>query len=129
MFIGIDISKKYLDIAFFQDGKLSEKACRIENTPEKIQKWSQTLQNVSLVVLEATGGYEKALISVLPRQGGGDLGSALNEMYISLRVDCSPQAQEFTAGLLADQALQINFDRFCRTFRIQPFQHIGHLMG
>ncbi len=66
-FLGIDVSKAALDAHLRPDGT----ACRFDNTPEGIAalvKWATPLAP-TLVVLEATGGYENALTAALSLAG------------------------------------------------------------
>jgi transposase len=62
-FIGIDVSKNYLDVADSPTGPTR----RIDNSPEAHRALAADLQAASpaLVVVEATGGYETGLIVVL----------------------------------------------------------------
>ncbi len=66
-FIGIDVSKDWLDIAIHATGR----PLRIDNTRESIATWIATLDPgaVSLVAFEPTGGYERVL-----RQGLAEAG-------------------------------------------------------
>jgi transposase len=59
-FVGIDVCKTHLDI--FQEPNHS---LRITNTEEAISSFIADLSGVSLVVLEATGGYERLLAEFL----------------------------------------------------------------
>lgn len=63
-FIGIDVSKAHLDIF---DGS----ARRIANTPEAIAHWLAGLEEVRLVLFEATGRYDRALQQQLHDAGIG----------------------------------------------------------
>ncbi|QDU74346.1 Transposase [Bremerella volcania] len=65
MFIGIDVSKDKLDVA------IGDAVRQWPNTPEGHQQIVQELKSLSIdgVVLEGTGGYEKAIV--------GELGAAL----------------------------------------------------
>jgi transposase len=56
-FIGVDVSKAWLDIARF--GK--ETVERIDNTAAAVEAWSRGLEREALVVFEPTGGYERVL--------------------------------------------------------------------
>ncbi len=65
-FVGVDVSKAKLDFAF-DDGKASR---QIKNTEKQIV--DQLIANIAdpqqtIVVMEATGGYENLLISLLAR--------------------------------------------------------------
>jgi transposase len=62
-FVGIDVSRKTLDIHLRPDGT----ACSFDNTPEGIDAllaWLRPL-GVTLIVLEASGGYERAVLTAL----------------------------------------------------------------
>lgn len=63
LFVGIDISKKRLDVAIAP----TNKSFNYPNNKTGIQKLLQRLQNLSpkLVLLEATGGYEYLLVAAL----------------------------------------------------------------
>jgi len=67
LFIGIDVSKDWLDIAVHEAGR----AIRIANTGPAIAAWSATLapQAGALVAFEPTGGYERALRQALDAAG------------------------------------------------------------
>jgi transposase len=58
MFIGVDVSKDWLDIATYDRGEVQ----RIDNTTEAVVIWIATLagKNV-LIAFEPTGGYERIL--------------------------------------------------------------------
>jgi transposase len=61
-FVGIDVSKEWLDVAF-----LEGPGQRVSNDPEGLQTLLEKLQGlvVELVVLEATGGYERLAVATL----------------------------------------------------------------
>jgi transposase len=61
VFVGVDVGKRYLDVA------LPEHVERVSNEPEAIGALMKRLNKIApvLVVLEATGGYETALILAL----------------------------------------------------------------
>lgn len=67
LFIGIDVSKDWLDIAIHQTGR----PIRLANTRESIGSWIATLDPaaVSLVAFEPTGGYERVLRQELAAAG------------------------------------------------------------
>jgi transposase len=67
MFIGIDVSKARLDVAF----RPQAQACRYANDPEGIAALVERLRGLApaLVVLEATGGYEFPLAAALAAAG------------------------------------------------------------
>lgn len=61
--IGIDVSKKYLDIHIFP----ANKKLRIDNTVSSINNFCCKVKNYNLkqIAFEASGGYERLLVSVL----------------------------------------------------------------
>ena len=63
MCIGVDISKKYLDVCFHE----TQKMMRIENTSKDVAKFVRSLKKrtIKKIVFEASGGYENLLTSVL----------------------------------------------------------------
>lgn len=63
--IGIDVSKRYLDVA----GSGSDQVRRWSNDPEGIAALVEALveRSPALVVLEATGGYEMAAVQAMQR--------------------------------------------------------------
>jgi transposase len=63
VFIGIDVSKRHLDVALPQGIE------RVSNDPEGVESLAVKLNKAApaLVVLEATGGYETALVLALQR--------------------------------------------------------------
>jgi transposase len=66
-FVGIDVSKAYLDVASRPDGQ----EFRLPNTPEGIATLVQRLEAAppELVVMEATGGLERAVAVALAEAG------------------------------------------------------------
>ena len=66
-YVGIDVGKKSLDLAVYG----SKKTTTFPNTEEGIEKLLLALQkiNPSLIVVEATGGYERLLVVALISQG------------------------------------------------------------
>ena len=66
-YVGIDVSKDKLDIAILGD----KQAWQVENTKAGIQKLVQQMQKVcpELIVVEATGGYQRAVVEALLRAG------------------------------------------------------------
>jgi len=65
MFVGIDISKDHLDIC----QEPSRPTVRRPNTPSAVKGLARELQKASLVVVEATGGYERLIVEALCEQG------------------------------------------------------------
>ncbi len=68
MFVGIDVSKAWLDIAQWQDGKPLGTIERQQNSVESTKNLAESLQSAELVVVEATGGYEQFLVEALLEQ-------------------------------------------------------------
>ena len=66
-FVGIDVSKAQLDVAYFEHPKVRQ----FENAPKGIKALvaELTQQSPQLIVLEATGGYETALACALADAG------------------------------------------------------------
>jgi transposase len=67
IFVGVDISKEHLDVAFGPD----QAPQRFPYTPEGVNRLLAYLQALSptLIVLEATGGLEADLMDALSRAG------------------------------------------------------------
>lgn len=64
LYIGIDISKLKLSIAFFKDGKWQK--MEVLNEAKSIQKWIKSLDSEAVqVVFEATGSYGAKLLWLL----------------------------------------------------------------
>lgn len=66
-FLGIDVSKATLDVHLRPEGKV----CRFDNTPDGIAAlvtWAAPL-TPTLIVLEATGGYQNAVVAALTLVG------------------------------------------------------------
>src|SRR5258708_32300408 len=66
-FVGIDVSKGFLDVHVRPDTT----ACQFANTPEGLTAllaWLQPL-GPTLIVVEASGGYERALLATLSLGG------------------------------------------------------------
>lgn len=66
IFVGVDVSKNFLDFTWKPDGKL----CRVENSIRGIRQLVRTLQkfHVSIVVIESTGRYEQNLFKTLQQE-------------------------------------------------------------
>jgi transposase len=101
VFVGIDVGKYYVDLAV--DGE--EGASRFKNDDSGIEQILKALQSrsVSLVVLEATGGYERQVLASLlgagipavavnPRQVR-DFAKALGKLEKTDRVDAQVLAR------------------------------------
>ncbi len=67
VFAGIDVSKEHLDLALTEDGDVE----RLPNTPKGIRTIVKRLRTQTLqrVVIESTGGYERAVLDALQRAG------------------------------------------------------------
>ena len=67
VYVGIDVSKDYLEVAVDTEGR----SRRFPNTAAGIRDLVQRLQSlvVVLIVVEATGGYERALANALDAAG------------------------------------------------------------
>lgn len=67
MFIGLDVSKEWLDIAW-SDARPVQ---RCENQPAAVEAWARQLAPTppTLIVLEATGGYERLAVAILLARG------------------------------------------------------------
>ena len=85
--VGVDVAKDNLEVAF--EG---EKSFAIANTASAIEKRiiSKIAEQSSLVVCEATGGYERELVDVLQAQG------------ISVAVANAKRVRDFASSLGAD---------------------------
>lgn len=100
-FVGIDVSKDWLDVHL-----LNSQACeRLENSPEGQQRLIDRLarEPVERVVLEATGGYERLIVTALmaaglpvvvvnPRQVR-DFAKALGQLAKTDRIDAEVLAR------------------------------------
>src|SRR5215216_218487 len=66
-FVGIDVSKDRLDVAVLGE----EQGWQVDNTQEGIAKLVQQMQEAcpELIVVEATGGYQRAVVEALFRAG------------------------------------------------------------
>lgn len=65
MFVGIDVSKDYLDIYSLE----ASEGYRVENNANGIAELASKLCGAQLIVLEATGGQEKAVLYALSQVG------------------------------------------------------------
>ena len=66
-FVGIDVSKAYVDVFYERNARLA----RVPNRAEDLTVFVGALEPASLVVLEATGRYDRALCAELERAGVG----------------------------------------------------------
>ena len=59
-FVGIDVSKSYLDVAVGDDGE----EWRVKNDPEAIELLVERLEKIDpkLIVIESTGGLERPVL-------------------------------------------------------------------
>jgi transposase len=62
-YVGIDVSKDRLDVAVLGE----ERGWQVDNTPNGIAKLVQQMENLQpeLIVVEATGGYQRAVVEAL----------------------------------------------------------------
>jgi transposase len=65
VWVGIDVAKRMIDVARGVDGKLE----RVERAVGPLQQWARTLPLHARVVLEATGGLERLVTTVLRARG------------------------------------------------------------
>ena len=96
-FIGVDVSKNKLDIAS-ADG---QSVIAVGNNKQEINAWIKTLNEIAatIVVMEATGGYESLLVSLL------------HQHHIALAVVNPRQVRDFAKGIGCDAKT----DRIWRT--------------
>ena len=87
-FIGVDVSKNKLDIAS-ADG---QSVIAVGNNKQEINAWIKTLNEIAatIVVMEATGGYESLLVSLL------------HQHHIALAVVNPRQVRDFAKGIGCD---------------------------
>jgi len=66
-YVGIDVSKDRFDVAVLGE----ERGWQADNTPNGIAKLVQQMENLQpeLIVVEATGGYQRAVVEALFRAG------------------------------------------------------------
>jgi transposase len=85
LFVGIDVGKYHVEIALSDEGEVS----RFKNDDEGIDGVLELLKgrNVGLVVLEATGGYERQILASL-------LGAGIPAVAVNPR-----QARDFAKGM------------------------------
>jgi transposase len=65
VWIGIDVAKQAIDVAHGSAGPLE----RVERALGPLQQWAQTIRKQGRVVLEATGGLERVVTTVLRARG------------------------------------------------------------
>lgn len=85
IFIGIDVSKDYLDIHF------DHKHYRIKNNSTMILKFIKTnvlqfVTNIKLCALESTGGYERLVMKILQNSGVAVHRAHPNKVYAFAKV-------------------------------------------
>jgi transposase len=64
VYIGVDVSKDFIDVFDPQAG-----ASRVRTTKRHLARFAETLPEGRVVVLEATGGYERPLMEALEKAG------------------------------------------------------------
>ena len=66
-FVGIDVSKDRLDVAVLREDQGSQ----VDNTDKGIAKLVEQMQELEpdLIVVEATGGYQRAVVDALFQSG------------------------------------------------------------
>jgi transposase len=110
MSIGIDVAKDSLEVCFGTDGPIEHLANDLDSHDRLVQRLGE--QSVSLIVLEATGGYEAAVAGALqaaglpvaivnPRQAR-DFAKALGLLAKTDAIDARVLAR--FAALLAERA-------------------------
>lgn len=62
--IGVDIAKHWIDVF----NPHTRQACRVKTTPKALQGFARKLPDDTLVIMEASGGYEQPLIQALIRE-------------------------------------------------------------
>jgi transposase len=65
VWVGIDVAKRMIDVARGPAGELE----RVERALGPLQQWAQTIPRQARVVLEATGGLERVVTTVLRARG------------------------------------------------------------
>src|SRR5262245_46589196 len=65
VWIGIDVAKQAIDVARGPAGPLE----RVERALGPLQQWAQSIPKQARVVLEATGGLERVVTTVLRARG------------------------------------------------------------
>lgn len=96
-YLGIDVSKAHLDVAF------SQRSTRITNAPKSITSFVASLPAASHLVLEATGGYERPLVQAAHQMGVRV--SVLNPARVrafALSKGCRAKTDKIDAAILRD---------------------------
>jgi predicted NBD/HSP70 family sugar kinase len=57
MFVGLDVHKKYAEVAIIDEDGVIEKQERIENEPGKIEEFSNMLSNAEMVLESSSTWY------------------------------------------------------------------------
>lgn len=65
VWLGIDVAKDAIDVAYAGDGSVA----RIARRTVCLQEWAATVPPNAWAVLEATGGYERAVATALRARG------------------------------------------------------------
>ena len=110
IFVGIDVSKKKLDYAWVPNGKPRQ----IANTPEGFSELIHELQTLNpiIVVIEATGGYERHVLR------------ALQEHLIPVKLINPRQVRDFARSInllcKTDKLDALVLARFAQSRRLTP---------
>ena len=65
VWIGVDVAKQMIDVAHGLDGRIE----RVERVLGRLRAWAETLPTHARVVVEATGGLERLVTTVLRTRG------------------------------------------------------------
>ena len=65
VWIGVDVAKQMIDVAHGRDGRIE----RVERVLGRLRAWAETLPSHARVVVEATGGLERLVTTVLRTRG------------------------------------------------------------
>lgn len=65
IWIGIDVAKAAIDVAYAEGGAI----VRVARTPERLQQWAAGVPRQARAVVEATGGYEQLVATALRARG------------------------------------------------------------
>lgn len=57
MFVGLDVHKKYTEVAIVDEEGVREKQERIENEPGRIEEFSNKLSNATIVLESSSSWY------------------------------------------------------------------------
>lgn len=105
-YVGIDVGKTWLDVAEYGDATVR----RVKNTPEEIQTLVSRIGQMTtqLVVVEASGGYEQALVQAL--QTGALPVAVANPTRVRALAKATgklAKTDKIDAGLIAEYACKI----------------------